>query len=221
MRWQIRPLGPWLGPVTGDRKSSGVFKASWDDTLTLLGNEMEALGGDGAAIVQIDVQAFDVRADGMLKSRAQVGNFPGVVVSFDSRHGPLRYATDAYEQQWSGSPPGWQANVRAIALSLVSLRAVDRYGVSKSGEQYRGWTALAAAKPGQGPFTTRADAESWMLKCAAESGISMWQGWDGLYKALAKVMHPDNKQTGNADLWDRLDAAVKLLGVRKNGGTGA
>jgi hypothetical protein len=219
MRWRIRPLGPWLGPVTGYRKSSGVFKAGWDDTLSLLDREVEALGGEGPVVVQVDVQAVDLRADGMLKTRARVGEFPGVIVSFASRYGPLRYATDAYEQQWAGSLPGWQANVRAIALALEALRAVDRYGVSKRGEQYAGWSALPAARAqGSEWFTTEAEALKWMTGSAAEMGIAPDPDTGRLYKALAKRMHPD--KGGDTELWDRLDAAARLLGLRK-GGTGA
>jgi len=222
MRWQIRPLGPWLGPVTGSRRSSGAFRASWDDTLALLDYEVEALGGEGPVIVQVDVKDIDVRVDGMLKSRARVGDFPGVAVSFESRHGPLRYATDAYEQRWSESLPGWQANVRAIALSLGALRAVDRYGVSTSGEQYQGWTALPAARAQSSQwFTEPAEAETWLVRSAAEIGVAHEP--DGslpdLYRRLAKRMHPD-AEGGSADLWERLDAAATLLELRKNGGAG-
>ncbi len=70
-----------------------------------------------------------------------------VVISFVvfSLHGPLRYATDAHERQYAGlGMEGWQADVGAIALALTALRAVDRYGVSRRGEQYTGWRALPA-----------------------------------------------------------------------------
>ena len=36
----------------------------------------------------------------------------------------------------------WQANLRAIALSLEALRAEDRYGVTRRAEQYKGWAKL-------------------------------------------------------------------------------
>jgi uncharacterized protein (DUF58 family) len=36
----------------------------------------------------------------------------------------------------------WKDNLRAIALSLEALRAVDRYGVTRGNEQYRGWTQI-------------------------------------------------------------------------------
>jgi hypothetical protein len=218
MRYEIRPLGLWTDPETPVHQGSGVFKAGWQGTLDLLGYETDQLGAD-LVIMQIDVQEGALRRrDGMLKAAARVGH-PGVAVSFESKFGPLRYATDRYAPRWSGDPPGWQANVRAIALALAALRAVDRYGVSRRGEQYRGWNAIAAATPGRGPFTTRADAETFMRKCAAEADIKTWQDWDGLYKVLAREMHPD-MPSGSRELWDRLDAAATLLGLRK-GGTGA
>jgi hypothetical protein len=197
-----------------------AWPGHWNETLILLGDEVEALGCEGAVVVQIDVQALGLRVDGMLRTRARVGDFPGVVVSFESRHGPLRYATDAYEARWSGSLPGWQANVRAIALSLAALRAVDRYGVTKRGEQYTGWSALPAARAqGSEWFTTEDEALNWIAKSAAELSVDPNLDADRLYKALAKRMHPD--KGGDPELWDRLDAAAKLLGLRKNGNAGA
>ena len=214
MRFETRPLGLWTDPETAVRQGSGVFRATWDSTLELLGYEADQLGAD-LVVIQVDVQESDFRRDGALKSRARVGH-PGAAVSFDSKFGPLRYATDRYAPRWSGDPPGWQANVRAVALALQALRAVDRYGVSTRGEQYTGWSALPAARPGSSVlFDTRESAETWMRMAAAESGIGTWASWDGLYKALARRMHPD-ATGGSTDLWDRLDAAAAMLGVREN-----
>lgn len=58
-----------------------------------------------------------------------------------------------------------------------------------------------------------------MRKCAAESRIGRVDdiGWGGLYRLLAKEMHPD-VTGGDTELWDRLDAAAKVLGVRENKG---
>jgi hypothetical protein len=42
---------------------------------------------------------------------------------------------------------------------------------------------------------------------------------DGLYRLLAKTMHPD-AEGGSADLWERLDAAATLPGIRKGGSRG-
>jgi hypothetical protein len=45
----------------------------------------------------------------------------------------LVYATDACED--------WRHNIRSIALGLEALRAVDRYGISRRGQQYAGFRA--------------------------------------------------------------------------------
>lgn len=207
MKYQFRPLGQWAGPATDplERRRS-QFKASYDATLDLLFREAEHLGAE-LLVLQVDIAERGIRADGLPRATARYGDNPGVVVSFDSVHGPLRYATDVFDD--------WRANLRAIALALEALRAVNRYGVSKRGEQYRGWTAIGSAAPGGGPFADKADAEKWMRMCAAEARIGSLDGigWDGLYRLLAKQMHPD-KPTGSADLWERLDAAATLLGIR-------
>lgn len=207
MRYEFKPIDVWTDALTpaAARKPS-PFKAGYEDTLDLLFGEAEKLGGK-RLVLQVDLQAWDIRRDGLPKSNARYGSNPGVIVSFDSRYGPLRYATDAYGD--------WKSNLRAIALGLEALRAVDRYGVSKRGEQYRGWTAITGGS-GSALFATRDDAETWMRKAAAEEGIDSWSGWESLYKALARRMHPDVVD-GSTDLWDRLDAAATFLGVRCNG----
>lgn len=210
MRYEIRPLGLWGRPVTTPRASSGRFRADWRSTLDLLGREVGALDGR-LVVLQVDVEDGELRLDGMLRARSKVG-FPGVRVSFESRFGPLTYATDAYEQVYHQDPPGWQANVRAIALALEALRAVDRYGVTSSGEQYRGWTAIAARSTEDtmtreqaadlfagdpGSAFTKAD-----LLRSGEAALAAFR-W------LAKRHHPD--VGGDPELFRRLLAARDLL----------
>jgi hypothetical protein len=183
VKWEIRPLVSWTDPETESRRATGVFRATWQDTLDLLEDEIAKIGGKDPVVVQVDVTDADIRLDGMLRAGAHVGH-PGVVVSFDSEFGPLRYATDAYEKQWGGARvlSSWQGNLRAIALTLGALRAIDRWGVSKRGEQYTGWKALPAAV---GTTFPSADA------------------------ALARRWHPD--AGGSSDDWERLGAARLLL----------
>lgn len=137
MRYQTRPIGNWTDPVTEYRSPASRFKAKWSDTLDLLGYETGRLGAE-LVVLQIDIAQAQIRQDGMPWATARVG-FPGARVSFTSRFGPLTYATDEYDH--------WQANIRALALALEALRAVDRYGVTRRGEQYRGWLAIEAAPP--------------------------------------------------------------------------
>ncbi|MCX5066603.1 J domain-containing protein [Micromonospora lupini] len=207
-RYDIRPLGVWDRPVTVNRAASHRFKANWSETLDLLTREVDLLGA-ALVVVQIDVTDGEIRRDGMLRANARVG-FPGVKVSFDSRYGPLTYATDAYEQQYGFALPGWQANVRAIALGLEALRAVDRYGVTRSGEQYRGWTAIAATS---GEFDMTREQAATLL--AAETS---WTAGDLLadpdkvaaaFRIAARKHHPD--VGGDTELFRRLAAARDLL----------
>lgn len=182
MRYEIRQLGPWIGAVTNPRKTGSQFRASWEATLKLLRYEAELLDATNL-VVQVDADPNDIRADGMLRARARVG-FPGVKVSLDSRHGPLTYATDAYEH--------WQANVRAVALSMAALRAVDRYGVSTKGEQYRGWAAIDS------PDQKRRDAQNLIA------------GYGGLAEAL-KATHPD--LGGDPEAFHAVQEARRVLGL--------
>jgi hypothetical protein len=134
MRYTFRPLVQWTDPVTQNRPDCR-FRAAWSDTLDLLDRETYMLGAD-VVVLQVDVTEADIRRDGMIRANARA-RFPGVRVSFESRFGPLTYATDRYDD--------WRDNIRAVALSLEALRKVDRYGVNKRGEQYQGWIAIEAA----------------------------------------------------------------------------
>lgn len=198
--WQIEPLGTWTREATKNRASRHRFSASWYNTMELLTSEIERLGVRGSIAVRIDVQRADIRLDGMLRANARVG-FPGVVVSFDSRYGPLSYATDAYDS--------WQANVRAIALSLEALRAVDRYGTSKSGEQYVGWRAIESGKSAP-VFASADDALRWLQKVAGLRNRDV--STKDLLRLAASHCHPD-RHDGDRTLWDRYDAARQLLEV--------
>lgn len=206
-RFRIRPLGPWDRPVTEPRASGNQFRASWADTIRLLLEEVERLDGH-LVVLQVDADPADIRQDGMLRARARVG-FPGVKVSFESRYGPLMYATDAYEQRWNGGLASWQANVRAVALGLSALRAVDRYGVTRTGEQYRGWSAITAAPAEQD--LTPAEARRVLADAA---GVDPEVLVDGdrvrvAYRVAARTAHPD--AGGSADVFRLITKARDVL----------
>jgi hypothetical protein len=133
----FRPLPDWPYTATSPRQYSR-FRADYRDTQVLLEYEIDKL--DGTEVVfGIGLRERDVRLDGQPRADARPISHPGVEISFNSRHGRLVYATDTFDD--------WHDNVRAIALSLEALRAVDRYGVSKRGQQYAGWAQLTAGGP--------------------------------------------------------------------------
>jgi hypothetical protein len=202
MRYEFRPLGDWVGGSTAQwARSPSRFKASYDGTLDLLFAEAEKLGAKHL-VLQVDLQERDIRVDGLPRANARYGSHPGVVVSFESRYGPLRYATDEFTD--------WRANLRAIALALEALRAVDRYGVTKRGEQYQGWRAIEA--PRGSVFADADAAEKWMRGYAdvqLRLAATPLTGLGGLYRMMARRMHPD--MGGPRADWDRLDEARRML----------
>lgn len=79
----------------------------------------------------------------MRAAHPDVGGDPADFVALQAALDPGRrlvYATDACAF--------WQHNVRSIALGLEALRAVDRYGISRRGEQYAGYRAALTAGSG-------------------------------------------------------------------------
>jgi hypothetical protein len=181
----VRPLGAESVPL-GGRWSS--FRAPWNATVSLLAKELRQL--DARQIVlQIAVTERDVRIDGMPRANARLLN-PAVILSFESKYGPLRYATGEYDD--------WQDNVRAVALSMQALRAVDRYGVSKRGEQYTGWRAIPQSTDPADSLRTREQAQEFL---DGEYG-------GDLRRALFET-HPD--RGGDSDEFRRVVRAKELL----------
>jgi len=137
MQTTFRPLPVWPHKPTKNRRRA-TFKTSYPRTLDLLAREVYYLGGKDVTM-GVGLSESDIRLDGQPRANARPFGHPGVEISFDSRdHGRQTFATDEYDD--------WQDNVRAIALSLKALRAVERWGVSK-GRQYAGF-ALLSAGPG-------------------------------------------------------------------------
>lgn len=136
----FRPLLVWPYPQTPtwERRSRYTFKAGWENTVNLLVSEIDRLNGRDV-VIGAGLSPDDIRLDGLPRSNARQPIHPGVEVSFDTKMGRLVYATDVCEF--------WQHNVRSIALGLEALRAVDRYGITRKGEQYAGFAQLTAGGP--------------------------------------------------------------------------
>lgn len=220
MNYTFRPLGAWTEKVTNPRTSTSRFKAKWHNTLALLDRELGYLDARHV-VLQVDASEQDIRMDGMLRANARV-QFPGVRLAFDSKHGPLMYATDAYDKDWAHAMPGWQANVRAIALGLEALRSVDRWGITRRAEQYQGWKAIGAgpATPMPARMTVE-DAARFMCEAAGMSPGTWGALLDSItsgtpqlaygpaYRMAARRLHPD--AGGSNGDFQRLQEAKRIL----------
>lgn len=187
----MRPIERWPGVLTPDyERQRSPFMAPWSTTMKDLRRELGQLEAS-SIVLQIALREDDFRIDGLPRSRA-AAEHPGVILSFDSKWGPLQYATDTYRS--------WEANVRAIALAMEALRAVDRYGVSKSGEQYRGWRQLTTGSDPAGSMTVD-DARGYINDV-----------WDGDIRRALFATHPD--RGGDANEFRKVQRARELLGGR-------
>lgn len=181
----FRPIDRWPGQRTPDRRMA-PFTASWGATIALLEHELRQLDARNV-VIQIAIDERDIRIDGQPKARAHAAH-PGVILALESQWGPLKFAVDRFA--------AWQDNLRAIALAMEALRKVDRYGVTRRGEQYTGWRAIPAS-------TDAADQIQTLEQAAA-----LIDSYGGLSAAL-KATHPD--RGGDPDVFRKVLRAKELL----------
>jgi hypothetical protein len=149
------------------------------------------------------------RQDGLPRSDARARS-DAVRISFTSKFGPLRYETAEFTGRWGEQ--GWQQNVRAIALSLEALRKVDRYGVSKRGEQYRGWKALPTGTDPADAIATPEQARAFLNGFRPSDGGEGAISYRDLVKLAAKATHPD-VTGGDATEFRKVMRAAELVGA--------
>ena len=197
-----RKATAWTDARAKMRRDS-QFKARLVQTRDLLEAELEMLKAKDAVV---EVMAREFLRDG--KPRESSVWYSGVVLSFESKNGPLRFSTDQFHF--------WQNNLRGIALGLESLRKIDRYGISQGNEQYQGYAALPPQSvASDAPFPTREAAIVWMGQM---SGIVLNEKTPDTpalckaYRVLARRLHPD-APGGDAADFRRLQHAKELLKV--------
>lgn len=162
----FRPLPIWPHENTYPRRYK-PFSSGWETTMRDLRRELKHLDAS-QVILAARFREQDLRLDGLPKANAPQPPHPGIEISFDTpSHGRLVYASDACEH--------WQDNVRSIALGLEALRAVDRYGITRRGEQYAGWRQLGTGADG-GPSIERGRA---LIREAGD------------WREAVKATHPD------------------------------
>lgn len=195
-------LPSWPHKPTPGRTRSN-FKSSFAQTCDLLDRELCMLNARHV-IIQFDCNESETTLDGRHRAKARLRS-PGVILSFESKVGPLAYPCDNFTD--------WHDNLRAIALSLEALRKVDRYGVTKGAEQYRGWKRLTLRGDAEFP---NADAAAVFLARHGGGGratvgtlMSDFDVCKSAYKHAAATNHPD--RGGDPGLFSRITAAWEVL----------
>ncbi|QGJ87310.1 DnaJ-like chaperonin [Gordonia phage Wocket] len=213
----LRPIEHWPGKLTANRERS-PFSAPWRSTLDLLERELSHLSSDprrlvAPSVLQIAMREQDFRNDGMPRANARPDH-PGVILSIEAKYkGSLAFPCDKFLT--------WQDNLRAIALSLVALRKLDRYGITPNAEQYTGWKQLPGGTSPTVEMTVRAACstiaalawpnertdlrEEWAPKIATDSTLAT-----NTWRKARGNAHPDRNSGDRAD-WDRLEAAGDVL----------
>ncbi len=188
------------------------FTVTWSACTDLLYRELDFLDASDL-VIECDVREQDLRLDGTLRANARAAS-PAVRIAFESNVGPLTYATDEFRRpSWrrGGMQEDWQHNVYAIAKSLEALRLVDRYGVTKRGEQYTGFKALPAGRAMPASHMTDDEALRTLVTIAGED--ANWDDDASLHRKARAAAHPD-RRNGDQTLWDQVEQAAIVLGLR-------
>lgn len=203
LQYTFRPIEHWPKEETPDRdRRRAPFKATYSATLKKLETELQHLGAD-IAVIQAAVDEGDVRKDGLLRAYARPRH-SGIIVAFQSKHGWLQFACDCFDR--------WEANLRGIALTLERLRMADLYGVTKSGEQYRGWQALPGPATGDnsGPITKRSVAVRYLAAVLNCSIGDVEADPAAAIRRAERQTHPDGP-SGDAKEFQRVQEAKGVL----------
>lgn len=175
---QVRPIIQWPGKMTKNRRRS-QFRAGYGSTMDLIEAELSHLRATAVCLLMA-LEHDQIRLDGRPRASA-IPQHPGVILTFNTPSGPRQFPCDRYDD--------WGDNLRAIGLSLQALRAVDRYGVTQSGEQYTGFAALP---PPNSDHWTRESAvrflECFMGRACPQPGTFEFENY---IRAAERKSHPD------------------------------
>jgi hypothetical protein len=137
----FRPMVAWPGVETPSwKRQRAKFNTPWRKSVDLMERELSHLQAK-EIVIQTGHREDDYTRDWQVRSSHRAPSTPGVVVTFVSHKTkppvPLSFPCDRFTD--------WEDNFRAVALALEALRLVDRYGVTRTNEQYQGFKALPAA----------------------------------------------------------------------------
>ena len=203
----LRPLDGWPIQLTKSRRDA-PFRAAHSDTLSVLDRELRLLDPKDRdyppSILQVALSEGDFRRDGMPRADARMAH-PGVILSIEPRNRPkMSFPCDTFTH--------WHDNLRAITLGLESLRKLDRYGITQTGQQYRGWQAIEGTPSAAATLTREAAAKvlrdhsdvPWELILSDPAAAAR-----AVRKARGDA-HPD-RHDGAQTAWDHVQLAIAAL----------
>lgn len=186
---------------------------SYAKTLDLLEFELSKLFARSIT-VEAGFKLDQIRNDGWPLSKA-FPRHPGVVLYFKNRQGQdLRFPSGHYST--------YEANLHAIALTLESLRAIDRYGVTLGHQQYIGFMLEAPKK-----LSVEEAADFIQINsdhaASVQGIIANREAFTDAYRTAAKRLHPDAPGAANEHpcirlavcrtLWNLLQQAREVLNL--------
>lgn len=201
----FRPLAKWPGARIAEQdRQRSPFSSSYENTLDLLERELFHLRAQNV-VIQVALDSSQIRNDGWPKTINAIKD-PGVILTFnDPRGDDFSYPCDTYH--------AFRDNLRAIALALEALRKVDRYGITRRGEQYQGFKALPPPAPGPVPVMSAAEAADYMGELAGVPGASILADSD-VFEMMGKLasrrVHPDSAD-GSHERFVKLQDEMTIL----------
>jgi hypothetical protein len=93
-------------------------------------------------------------------------------------------------------------------LALEALRTVDRYGVTKRGEQYRGWDALPPPEPTT-EIVSVAQAHALIQQLVGRAVRWYTSDQETAVREAEMKTHPD--RGGDAAMFNRVQCARRLI----------
>jgi hypothetical protein len=201
-----RALPAWPNNVPATpyhKRKRSPFRSIWSKTLRDLDRELIAVKAWNT-VIEIDAPASEIRRDGMPRADARTRG-PGVIISYElhyknsNRVDRFVFPCDTYND--------WQDNVRAIARTLEALRAVDRYGVTRDGQQFSSFKAI----PAQTSATKSVEWAASVLRqhAGVVFDIEDFNQCRAAYRAARSKAHPD--AGGSPDSWHAVQAAGERL----------
>ena len=204
LEYEFRAIDKWPGERCNEQRSA-PFRATFSRTLDDLESELMKLDAANV-VIQADLDRSQIRIDGMIRAGARPAT-PGIILSFDTDNGPLSFPADRFDD--------WHDNLRAIALSLKALRAVDRYGVTRTGEQYTGWAKLP---PPNGEDTSLDKALQIIEFRAGYIKGQLFDRhdlWPAAIRQAQRVTHPDS-ENGRHEAFIEVEKAREVLEAALN-----